>query len=46
MENLPQFLQDLQSREKVKILKAKRSFFGSQFIEGYSQTIWQPLRRR
>jgi hypothetical protein len=46
LENLPQFLQDLQSREKIKILKAKRSFFGSEFIEGYSQTIWKPLRRR
>jgi hypothetical protein len=42
-QNFPSLLQELQSREKVKILKSKRSFFGSEFIEGYSQTIWRPI---
>jgi hypothetical protein len=42
-ENFPSFLHALESRKKVEILKTKRSFFGSEFIEGYSQTIWRPL---
>jgi hypothetical protein len=42
-ENFPRFLHDLESRKKVEILKTKRSFFGSEFIEGYSQTIWRPM---
>lgn len=43
LQGLPTLLEDLQSKEKVKILKAKRSFFGSEFIEGYSQMIWKPV---
>ena len=43
LENLPQFLRELQSKDKVKVLKTKRSFFGSEFIEGYSQIIWRPV---
>jgi hypothetical protein len=42
-QRFPQVLRDLESRQKVKVLKMKRSFFGSEFIEGYSQTIWKPL---
>jgi hypothetical protein len=42
-ENFPRFLHELESKNKVEILKTKRSFFGSEFIEGYSQTIWRPL---
>jgi hypothetical protein len=45
-ENFPGFLHALESRRKVEILKTKRSFFGSEFIEGYSQTIWRPLGQR
>jgi hypothetical protein len=39
----PRRLQELAREGRVEILKAKRSCFGSQFIEGYSQLIWRPL---
>jgi len=43
--NFPQLLQELEAKKRVEILKMKRSFFGSEFIEGYSQTIWKPVGR-
>lgn len=36
------YLKDLESKGKVKIIKAKRSYIGSFFIEGYSVVIWVP----
>ena len=39
----PAALDALNDRRKIEILKKKRSYFGSQFIEGYSQLIWRPL---
>ena len=39
-----QKLQDLELAGKVEILKTKRSFLGSLYIEGYSQIIWKPIR--
>jgi len=44
-QNFPQLLQGLEAKHKLEILKMKRSFFGSEFIEGYSQTIWKPFGR-
>ena len=35
-------LSELEREGKVEIIKQKRSFFGSLFIEGYSQIIWRP----
>ena len=40
------FLEKLAALEKkgrVKTVKTKRSFFGSLFVEGYSQIIWKPV---
>ncbi|MDY6845372.1 MAG: class I SAM-dependent methyltransferase, partial [Thermodesulfobacteriota bacterium] len=36
-------LKELESCGKLKILKTKRLFFGSQFMEGYMYFVWQPL---
>lgn len=41
-EGFPARLQQLEAEGKVEILKAKRSFFGSLYLEGYSQLIWRP----
>ena len=35
-------LQQLQNQGKIEILKVKRLFFGSLFMEGYSLIIWKP----
>lgn len=36
------YLKDLESKGKIKILKAKRNYIGSFFIEGYSVIVWAP----
>lgn len=41
-ENFPNRLNELESEGKIVTLKTKRSYFGSLFIEGYSQSIWRP----
>lgn len=38
----PKKLAELEKAGKIEILKRKRSFFGSLYIEGYSQFIWRP----
>ena len=43
-EGFPSRLLELERDGKVEIHKMKRSYFGSLFIEGYSQTIWRPKR--
>lgn len=40
---LPQ-IQKLEKEGQAKILKVKRLFFGSKYMEGYSYFIWQPLK--
>lgn len=35
-------LRELESQNKVEILKVKRLFFGSLYMEGYSCLIWRP----
>lgn len=37
-------LQELEKQGKVEILKVKRLYFGSLFMEGYSCIIWRPLK--
>jgi hypothetical protein len=44
-ENFPKRLKELEKGGKVEILKSKRSYFGSLFIEAYSQIIWRPRAR-
>lgn len=36
-------LEQLERDGRIRILKKKRSFFGSLYIEGFSQLIWQPV---
>ncbi len=43
-QGFPSRLKELERAGKVEILKAKRSFFGSLYIEGYSQLIWRPKK--
>jgi len=38
----PTRLETLQKAGRAVIVKKKRSFFGSLFLEGYSQLIWRP----
>lgn len=42
-QGFPARLKELEQAGKVEILKAKRSYFGSLYIEGYSQFIWRPI---
>jgi SAM-dependent methyltransferase len=41
--NLLGLLKDLESRGKIELLKVKRSFFGSLFMEGYTCLVWRPI---
>lgn len=36
-------LKDLESKGKLKIVKIRRNYIGSFFIEGYSVIMWRPL---
>ncbi|HLG14363.1 MAG TPA: class I SAM-dependent methyltransferase [Blastocatellia bacterium] len=44
-EGFPNRLRELEREGKVEVLKAKRSYFGSLYLEGYSQLIWRPVNR-
>lgn len=39
----PDLLKKYEAKKKLKILKMKRSYFGSLYVEGFSQLIWKPL---
>lgn len=45
-EGFPGRLKQLEDEGRVEILKMKRSYFGSLYLEGYSQLIWRPRSRR
>lgn len=45
-EGFPQRLQELEQAGRIEIVKMKRSYFGSLFLEGYSQLIWRPVRQK
>ncbi len=36
-------LESLEQKGSIKILKVKRLFFGSLFMEGYNLIVWQPI---
>lgn len=38
-------LRELEAQNKIEILKVKRLFFGSLYIEGYSYMVWRPKRK-
>lgn len=40
---LPRLL-ELEKNSKIKILKVKRLFFGSLYIEGYNLIVWRPVK--
>jgi len=42
-ENLLPYLQNLECQRKIEILKTKRLFFGSLYMEGYSLIVWRPV---
>jgi len=37
-------LGELEAQKKIEILKVKRPFFGSLYMEGYSYMVWRPRR--
>lgn len=43
MSGFPETLGRLAEKGKISLVKQKRSYFGSLYIEGYSQNIWRPL---
>ncbi len=43
-ENYLTRLRELKAQNKIEILKAKRLFFGSLYMEGYSYIIWRPCK--
>ena len=38
----PKQLEELERKGRAEIVKSKRSYFGSLYVEGYSQIIWRP----
>jgi len=36
-------LRELEDQKRIKIIKIRRLYFGSLFMEGYNQIIWKPL---
>jgi SAM-dependent methyltransferase len=45
-EGFVERLKELQERGQVEILKTKRAYFGSLYVEGYSQLIWRPMNKK
>jgi len=43
-ENYLTRLRELEAQNEIEILKVKRLFFGSLYMEGYSYMIWRPNR--
>ncbi len=41
--NFPTRLAELERQGKARIIKQKRAYFGSLYLEGWSQIIWQPI---
>lgn len=37
------YLEELEKKGKIKILRAKRSGIGSMMIDGYSEIVWKPI---
>jgi len=45
-ENYLTRLRDLEAENRIEILKVKRPFFGSLYMEGYSCIIWRPKKAK
>ena len=45
-ENYLTRLRELEAQNRIRILKAKRLFFGSLYMEGYSYMVWKPKKVR
>ena len=45
-ENYLTRLRELEAKNKIGILKVKRPFFGSLYMEGYSYMVWRPKKAR
>lgn len=43
LEGFLNYLKELEKENKLKIIKTKRTFIGSMYIEGYSIVVWKPL---
>lgn len=43
-ENFLTRLRELETQNRIEILKVKRLFFGSLYMEGYSYIVWRPKR--
>ena len=43
-ENFLTRLRELEAQNEIEVLKVKRLFFGSLYMEGYSLLIWRPKR--
>ena len=43
-ENYLTRLRELEARNEIELLKVKRLFFGSLYMEGYSRLIWTPRK--
>lgn len=44
MSGFPETLEGLERKGEISMVTQKRSYFGSLYIEGYSQNIWRPRR--
>jgi SAM-dependent methyltransferase len=44
-ENYLSRLKQLEAEARISILKIKRLFFGNEYMEGFSYTVWKPNRR-
>jgi len=45
-ENFLTRLRELEAQNEIEIVKVKRTFFGSLYMEGYSYMIWRPKKAR
>ncbi len=45
-ENYLTRLRELEAQDEIEILKVKRLFFGSLYMEGYSYMLWRPKKAR
>ena len=43
-ENYLTRLRELEAQKRIEIIKAKRPYFGSLFMEGYSYFVWRPFK--
>ena len=37
------YLKKMEKKKKIKIIKTRKSYFGSLYINGYSLVVWKPI---